>query len=95
MTSGISDLPFGGPSGVRFNATYGTTYYIVINSKGSSTANSSGINNIFGGSTISAPNGFPQLNWAYHSSGVFRFASEQFNWNSPMGPIPMYYLRPG
>ncbi len=90
----ISDLPFQGPSGLRFNAVYGTTYYIAIDSKGASTANSSGSGSIFGGSTISAANGFPVLNWAYHSSGVFRFASEQFDWTSPLGAIPKYYCTP-
>ncbi len=90
----ISDLPFGGPSGLRFNAVNGTTYYIAIDSKGATSVNSSGGGSIFGGSTIAAPNGFPLLNWAYHSSGVFRFASEQFNWTNATGPIPMYYCTP-
>lgn len=49
--------PFTGPSGLRFNAKRGVTYYIAADS-------------VFGDTgTIS-------LNWAYHSSGVFRFASE-------------------
>ena len=94
MSEGFNDLPFGGPSGLRFNAVNGTTYYIAIDSKGASTANSSGINTIFGSSQIAAPNGFPVLNWAYHSSGLFRFASEQFNWSSANGVIPMYYCTP-
>ena len=94
MSEGFNDLPFGGPSGLRFNAVNGTTYYIAIHSKGASTANSSGINTIFGSSQIAAPNGFPVLNWAYHSSGLFRFASEQFNWSSANGVIPMYYCTP-
>jgi len=94
MSEGLNDLPFGGPSGLRFNAVNGTTYYIAIDSKGASSANSSGINTIFGSSQIAAPNGFPVLNWAYHSSGLFRFASEQFNWTSTNGVIPMYYCTP-
>ena len=92
--STIYNLPFGGPSGLRFNATYGTTYYICIDSKGATTANSVGTGSIFGSSTVAAPNGFPLLNWAYHPSGVFRFASEQFDWTNSIGPIPMYYCTP-
>jgi len=91
---GISDLPFGGPSGLRFNAVSNTTYYVALDSKGATTVNSSGGGSIFGGSLVSAPNGFPALNWAYHSSGVFRFASEQFDWQNATGPIPMYYCTP-
>ena len=48
--------PYGGPSGLRFNATAGTTYYFAVDTKSVT------------GSTV--------LNWAYHSSGVFRFATE-------------------
>ncbi|HZF01516.1 MAG TPA: Calx-beta domain-containing protein [Methylomirabilota bacterium] len=48
--------PYGGPSGLRFNAKAGTTYYIAVDSKFAS------------GPTV--------LNFAYHPSGVFRFATE-------------------
>ena len=51
--------PFGGPSGLRFNAVGGTTYYFVADTKSST-------NRIV-------------LNWAYHSSGVFRFATEDID----------------
>jgi uncharacterized delta-60 repeat protein/uncharacterized repeat protein (TIGR01451 family) len=52
----LYNQPFTGPSGLRFNAAAGTTYYIALDSK------------------VSA--GPTTLTWAYHSSGVFRFASE-------------------
>jgi uncharacterized delta-60 repeat protein len=45
-----------GPSGLRFTAKGGTTYYFAVDSKGTG-------GNIF-------------LNWAYKSSGIFRFATE-------------------
>jgi uncharacterized delta-60 repeat protein len=50
--------PFGGPSGLHFNAVKGTTYYFAVDTK---------------------PNPGPGavvLNWAYHPSGIFRFATE-------------------
>ena len=50
------DQPYSGPSGLRFNAKAGTTYYFAVDSK------------TLTGSIV--------LNWAYHSSGVFRFATE-------------------
>src|SRR6266550_8865360 len=48
--------PFNGPSGLRFNAKVGTTYYFVVGAK-------------FAGGPV-------ELGWAYHASGVFRFATE-------------------
>lgn len=48
--------PYNGPSGLRFNAKAGTTYYIAVAAK------------FFGGPV--------NLSWAYHSSGIFRFATE-------------------
>ena len=72
--------PFAGPSGLRFNATYGTTYYFVVDTKrlpldlylsdfnDSPNTNSPPV--------ISQPTGRVVLNWAFHSSGVFRFATE-------------------
>jgi len=56
--------PFGGPSGLRFNATAGTTYYFAVDTK----------------STTVPSTGPITLNWAYHSSGVFRFATESVDY---------------
>jgi len=50
--------PFAGPSGLRFNAHAGVTYYIEADTK------------------TGTSKGRISLNWSYHSSGVFRFASE-------------------
>jgi uncharacterized repeat protein (TIGR01451 family)/uncharacterized delta-60 repeat protein len=65
--------PFNGPSGLRFNAKAGTTYYFAVASK-------------------FAP-GFIALGWAYHASGVFRFATEEvvsiFRINTN-GPFPTF-----
>jgi uncharacterized delta-60 repeat protein len=58
--------PYHGPSHLRFNATAGTTYYIAVDSRIGY--------NYFGYPT--AGSGFIVLNWAYKSSGVFRFATE-------------------
>ena len=72
--------PYGGPSGLRFNAKAGTTYYIEADTKFSpyslSSASFGGIN---GGTTmpISPSTGPIALNWAYHPSGVLRFATEK------------------
>jgi len=67
--------PFIGPSGLRFNATAGTTYYFAVDTypallywSYNNPTNSPAV--------ISQPTGQVSLNWAYHSSGVFRFASE-------------------
>ncbi len=54
--------PYYGPSGLRFNAVGGQTYYIVVDPKNPFQA---------AGPLV--------LNWAYQSSGVFRFASEDFD----------------
>lgn len=48
--------PYNGPSGLRFNARFGTTYYFAIGGK-------------FSGGPVT-------FGWAYHSAGVFRFATE-------------------
>ncbi|MGA2246808.1 MAG: Calx-beta domain-containing protein, partial [Verrucomicrobiota bacterium] len=50
--------PFYGPSGLRFNAVGGQTYYIGVDT------------------TFASGTGPVRLNWAYQSSGVFRFATE-------------------
>jgi len=66
--------PYAGPSGLRFNAKAGTTYYFAADTKAS-----------YSYTFIPYPpyylltlsgTGPIHLNWAYHSSGVFRFASE-------------------
>ena len=48
-----------GPSGLRFNARAGTTYYFAVDTKSSTSSR-----------------GSITLNWAYKSSGVFRWATE-------------------
>src|SRR6185437_7298613 len=58
--------PYYGPSHLRFNAKGGVTYYFAEDTKGFS-SNGSG----FGNQT-----GPLELSWAYKSSGVFRFATE-------------------
>ncbi|MGN6553360.1 MAG: Calx-beta domain-containing protein, partial [Verrucomicrobiota bacterium] len=71
--------PYSGPSLVRFNAKAGTTYYIAVSSKQFS-FHYTGVG--FGGlgnSYLLAQPGPFTLNWAYHPSGVFRFASEDID----------------
>src|ERR1039458_3982826 len=65
--------PYGGPSGLRFNAVYGTTYYIAVDTKSSYHYMGSGLNSVATG-----PGPF-KLNWAYQPSGVFRFATEDID----------------
>lgn len=68
--------PFSGPSGLRLNVKGGTTYYIAVDSKVPTYA------------TLlpPKPNGLITLNWAYHSSGVFRMATENIDHTgSPFG----------
>ena len=60
--------PYGGPSGLRFNAKAGTTYFFAADTK-------VGQGTITG--TLSQGTIF--LNWAYHPSGVLRFASEDID----------------
>jgi hypothetical protein len=55
--------PYYGPSGLRFNARSGVTYYIAVDTK------PAGIFSYFSTGPIT-------LNWAYKSSGVFRWATE-------------------
>lgn len=59
-------LPFNGPSGLRFNATSGTTYYFAVDTKLPSVSYLLPFD--FGGPVA--------LNWAYRPSGVFRLATE-------------------
>jgi uncharacterized delta-60 repeat protein len=69
--------PLAGPSGLRFNATGGTTYYIAVDSKSSSTYTiSNGILML-----VTAGRGTLDLSWAYHPGGVFRFATENVDQN--------------
>jgi len=69
--------PYGGPSGLRFNAKAGTSYFFVADTKAS-----------YGYTFVPYPpyymlttNGVGpiSLNWAYHPSGVFRFATENID----------------
>lgn len=60
-----------GASGLRFNATAGTTYYFAVDGKFGFT----------GGFT---------LNWAYHSSGVLRFASENVDHTTGIPGMLLY-----
>jgi uncharacterized delta-60 repeat protein len=62
--------PFSGPSGLRFNAKAGTTYYFAADTKASEVYNPQTAQFTITGT------GAIQINWAYHSSGAFRFASE-------------------
>jgi len=55
--------PYYGPSGLRFNAKSGVTYYIAVDTKPT-------------GNFSYFPTGLITLNWAYKSSGVFRWATE-------------------
>ncbi len=55
--------PYNGPSHLRFNAIGGVTYYFMVDTKANSFPST--------GPVI--------LNWAYQSSGVFRFATENFD----------------
>ena len=64
--------PYYGPSGLRFNAKGGQTYYIAVDSK-------SGTGSTLGTGSISMT-GPIHLNWAYKPSGVFRFASEDMDY---------------
>jgi uncharacterized delta-60 repeat protein len=67
--------PFAGPSGLRFNAKAGTTYYFAADTKLSDNSYYSPYPLDY--QTVAATVGLIQLNWAYHSSGDFRFASEE------------------
>jgi uncharacterized delta-60 repeat protein len=65
--------PYYGPSHLRFNAQAGVTYYIAVDSQ---TATS------FLGFNLGSGPGTVVLNWAYKSSGVFRFASEDVDYST-------------
>lgn len=65
--------PFWGPSGLRFTALAGTTYYIAVDTK---LGYSYGISNGQQVLEYTRQTGNVQLSWAYHPGGVFRFATE-------------------
>jgi uncharacterized delta-60 repeat protein len=70
---------YSGPSGLRFNAVGGQTYYIAVDSKATQFLY------VYGNASYSlGENGIPNtgsivLTWACQPSGVFRFASENFD----------------
>jgi uncharacterized delta-60 repeat protein len=63
-----------GPSGLRFNAVAGTTYYFAVDTRSSYYYKSVGGLG-FSGLNMTGP-GMISLNWSLHPSGVFRFATE-------------------
>ncbi len=69
--------PYNGPSHLRFNAKGGVTYYFAEDTKGFS-SNGFGLGNRTG--TL-------ELSWAYKSSGVFRFATEDMDATTQ---LPLY-----
>ena len=62
-----------GPSHLHFNASAGTVYYIAVDSKAPPTVGQPSPPVLTGLGPI-------VLNWAFQSSGVFRFASEDQDW---------------
>jgi uncharacterized repeat protein (TIGR01451 family)/uncharacterized delta-60 repeat protein len=83
---------FYGPSGLRFTAVSNTTYYVAVDSKVPTVPL---LQQGFAGAplvTNIVPTGPIVLNWAYHSSGVFRFATEEFSFDPLSGTpgLPMY-----
>lgn len=66
--------PFGGPSILRFNAQAGVTYYFAADTK--LVAYNAAPYPYFLNASFNT-RGLISLNWSYHPSGVFRFASEQ------------------
>ena len=77
---------------MRFNATAGTTYYIVVDTKPNYTDTILTNPPFYVLSDIGR--GTISLNWAYHPSGVFRFASENVDQTGIVGtngnPILLY-----
>ncbi len=71
-------LPYHGPSHLRFNAKAGTTYYFVVDSHIS-------VNDL--ATQYTPGTGAIVLNWAYKSSGVFRFATEDVDHSTG---LPLY-----
>jgi uncharacterized delta-60 repeat protein len=87
--------PFWGPSGLRFNAKAGTTYFFVADSKPIYMENEVLTNVVIGGVSYQEylitesdiGRGNISLNWAYHPSGVFRFATEQVDMTEPYSTL--------
>ena len=70
--------PYYGPSHLRLNVKAGTTYYIAVDSQEAYS---------FLGNPLGNGPGTIVLHWAYKSSGVFRFATEDFDY---MTGLPLY-----
>jgi uncharacterized delta-60 repeat protein len=66
------DSPYNGPSHLRFNAQGGVTYYFAVDTKAN---------------TRLFKTGPTVLTWAYQSSGVLRFATEDFDFFTG---LPLY-----
>lgn len=78
--------PYYGPSHLRFNVTAGTTYYIAVDTKPNSAFPFNAVQ--FNSMQSYFPStGQVSLQWAYQSSGVFRFATEDFDKSSG---LPLY-----
>ena len=65
--------PYHGPSHLRFNAKAGVTYYIAVDTQPAVS---------FLGYSLGSGPGTVVLHWAYKSSGVFRFASEDVDFTT-------------
>src|SRR6202142_728233 len=72
--------PYHGPSHLRFNAKAGTTYYFAVDSH-------IGYMTHEGSFYLTPGTGTIVLNWAYKSSGVFRFATEDVDYTTG---LPVY-----
>ncbi|HEY4415397.1 MAG TPA: Calx-beta domain-containing protein, partial [Verrucomicrobiae bacterium] len=80
--------PYHGPSHLRFNAQGGVSYYFAVDSKIYSAGSSVTIGGVGVVSTLKfASAGTNILHWAYKSSGIFRFATE--NQDASTG-LPLY-----
>ena len=79
-------LPYHGPSHLRFNAIAGQTYMIAVDSETGSPYFS--WYNVFSLAQYDETSrGLVSLAWAYQSSGVFRFATEDFDQSTG---VPLY-----
>ncbi len=80
---------YSGPSGLRFNAVGGQTYYIAVDSKATPYQSPYYSINLYPPDNT----GPLVLNWAYKSSGVFRIAAENFdltgNENTNLNDVPL------
>ena len=79
-----------GPSHLRFNAQGGQTYYFAVDTKpatGFTSTGSSESFNAFNGTFPTLSVGNVALSWAYKSSGVFRFATEDYD---PITGLQLY-----